>query len=164
MKKKETQVEASVIREVLGEIARERREVHDDLRYAQEALQDLVASINRDNQAIVTALNEAEADLQAHKRYEGKVSQQDYDSRRRVLERARDDARADHEAASKDAQKRVSPKQERLRALNERAQRLLHEWQSQERLARAAGVDLRAYWTPENPVADEDPEPVVVEQ
>ena len=145
-------LDASVVEQVLSEIAQERKDAHDALVKAEKAMTDQIDAINEDSRAIIVDLNDALANLKAHQRFKGRLPQQTFDAMSREFEKARDSAQAAHTKASKDAQERIAPFQAVIKAHADKCRELAVEWNGHVRIAKAAGVDLTAFWTPEAPL------------
>ncbi len=154
-------VDASVVEDVLAEISRDRRAAHADLDRVVREMQNHLAAVNEANQAVVIADIEAEADVKAHQRFEKRMKRPDFDARKRVLDRVRADAQAKLRAARQKVETDVAPYQHRLQAAQQKVKELAQEWAAHQRIAKAAGVDVAAYWTPESGVPAAQPEEAV---
>lgn len=149
MAKKTTDLDAGVVAAVLDEISKERRKAHEDLKGREKALQDAVDDLNDKGRPAGNAKIEADADLKAHARFEGKMPKQTYDARLRELTKAAEDAAAKWKRVQRDAQDIIAPLQEAVNKQLESCRELAREWNAHLRLAKASGVDVAAYWTPE---------------
>lgn len=159
-------MQSLVVEKVLHEISQERRIAHEDVRAAIAALRDAMEELNLDpsNVQAAEAATVADADLRAHHRFKGHMPQQAYDQRKLILERAHHDAQAAIRARRKAAEAALAPLQERLQSAQARVAELNQEWGAHQRIARAAGIDLAKYWTPENPnLPKPEPETPIVE-
>lgn len=159
MAKGNRKAHAEVVRGVLGEIATERRQAYADVQRRARALRTHVASVDADPEAqrIVREADEAEMDVKAHERYEGKMDAQEYGVEKERLAAIAADAKAALVVLQKKEAERVAPIEEALRAAQQKAVLLDREWAGHLRIARASGVDLKEYWTPESGIPAEEP-------
>lgn len=151
-------IDASVVQEVLDEISKARREAHADFNRVTRDLQAKIQQVNEDDRPVAVAYQDAQADLAAHARFEARMKRQDFDARKRLLERSLADAQAAFRAAQRRAEEAIAPLTERQKAAAAKCQELAREWAAHQRIAKAAGVDLKAYWTPESGEPAEAPE------
>ncbi len=150
--KQETQVkpmDAGIVEAVLAEIADERKAAHEALRAAEADVMKCVEAVNEGARSVVLALQEAEADVKAHARFEKRMPRAAYDVRLRDLNAVLEACRAKHAAASKDANEKITPLRAASEAAMAKCRDLAREWTSHLRFAKAAGVNVEAYWTPE---------------
>lgn len=139
----------NVVATVLAEISEERKQAHADLAAAEKAVIDLVNDINDSGRPVVQALQDAEADLKAHARFEKRMPKAAFDAKNRVLTKAAEEARAAHAKLQRDANERLQAPREAAVQQAESCRELAREWNAHLRLAKASGVDVAAYWTPE---------------
>lgn len=159
MAKGNQKAHAEVVRGVLGEIATDRREAYAEVQRRVRALRAHIASVDADPEAqrIVQEAEAAEDDVKAHARYEGKTDAQAFGAEKARLDARLTTARAALVALQKREQERVAPLDEAVKAAQGKAVELDREWRGHLRVAKASGVDLKAYWTPESGIPAEAP-------
>lgn len=150
-KEQKASPDASVVERVLAAVAKERKEAHEDLDAANA---ELSAATRREDAAfrpIAQTFNEATRDVAAHARYKDLIPTRDWDAKQRELQRALDAATAAKDAGLEAAERRLAAPRRKAQNLTQRCLKLAEEWESHQRTAEAAGVDVRAYWAPDTP-------------
>ncbi len=143
------QLDASIVEKVLDAVAKERQDAHDALDAANAALN---AAAKRENAALAPlgqAFADASAAMAAHVRYEALLPRQDWDAMKRTLQAGLDEATTSRDDAIEAAERRLAAPRRKAKTLLDRCRLLAEEWGRHERIAKASGVDLNAYWTPE---------------
>ena len=152
MKTKTKPMDASVIEQVLDEISKERKAAHADFTAAAAALTDKLEELNSGVLPLARTVDECDADLRAHDRFKERISTQVFDEGRRVLVANLDAAKVAHKKAMRDGKEVLAPFEERHKVILEKCRSLASEWDAHQRMARAAGVKVDRFWTPEGKV------------
>lgn len=173
-------VDASVIQDVLHEVEQERIQAHRNLQSAQEARNGLVERFNEKLETLGVLKQKFTSARNTIQRYEDRdeVSPQQVDEiRRQQLADLREDPDVnldehdlplpDFEQAQQEVedsadstlnrfQERRQQAEQRIQEARQEAGQADEDWNREARLARAAGVNLDPYWTPDEPLPAEN--------
>lgn|SRR3990167_9363889 len=142
------EVQATVLAEVSEERLRLTRQRADHNKLVAKTMGEIEERL----QPFSTAVIEANAELARVDRYRGKVAERDYAKMRSPVVKRQKEA----EAALREQRRIVEPEVQEANAegrrIADRLQQLAMEWQVHERVARAAGIDVDAYWVPGKPL------------
>lgn len=154
-KSKPAKVNPERVRAVLEEVSLERLANARKIQKLETDLQAKNKVRSERLRPLMTALDEAKADLAAHDRYKHKMVEAEWAEERRDLLAAQDAAQKGLDTEREATVKEMQPIQVALQPLYEKANNLSREWTSHTRRAEKAGVDVAEFWTPEMGIPDD---------
>lgn len=169
---------ADAVLGALRDVEADRIRAHREVREAQEHRNQIAVRFDNELGQLKTAKQHLEAARAAAERYEDRLPQQEVDEiRRQVRDELADIDEVDAadldlghledsiseledslQGKQQTMRERLQGAQTRIQEAKEAASGVDKEWEIQARIARHAGVDVDAYWTPDDPLPEPEPD------